>query len=157
MVPILFSKRKKETKGQLKTTEAQKMSKTTATLAGSLWRETWMDIKGTTLASLTIVTQVAVKRWNLHRNKADCKILKTFGTAMEEHALTSILVFCEHELDLLNYINTPFSYHNCSFLKNNSKTKPPKPNQPNKKKTTRKFVFPCQMQQTFFFSVEVKV
>lgn len=81
------------------------MNKTTEILAGSLWREAWMDTKATTLASLTVVTQVAEEMWNLHRNKADGKILKTFGTAMQEHALTLILLFCEYELYLLNWLS----------------------------------------------------
>lgn len=64
-----------------------------------------MDMKAPALAALTIVTQVAVEMWNLHRNKAGGKILKTFGTAMQEHALTLILLFCEYELDLLNWLS----------------------------------------------------
>ena len=81
------------------------MNKITEILAGSLCREAWMDMEAITLASLTIVTQVAAEMWNLHWNKAEGKILKTFGTAMREHALTLILLFCEYELDLLNWLS----------------------------------------------------
>lgn len=102
MIRYSLKERKKQTNTKTKNQRHKELIKPTEIPAVSLWREVWMDMKLTTSAPLTMVTHVVVKMWNFHQNKADGKILMTFGTAMQKHAMTSILRVCEYELELLN-------------------------------------------------------